>query len=279
MDVLVASVNPENRPPPDIMSPVFAHRNLVLKRLLPDKDHDALRRRFGIMRLTHGADLTSEQITWCTRAAKPKILQWAKDLAELILPRPTAVFQRNRWLNDQRHVLGVALFLNFYNLGARVIPRWLQYLQNRKVDSLVVDHVGWELDDDDGDADEDEWKEAELLGENGVRRRPVAPPKDADPSFFAEYNKQNRQGVRALVRLPCAELLLVASLTIDPQLHLLHSEEKIEATDFIEKQLAENAKDDGAVETPGRVQEYSKCNIEAAYFKDIRKAFNDEVLV
>ena len=186
-------------PPED--SPRIQHRNALLDLLLAGNLTDQ-RRKVRLQHLLTG-DLASASIEWHVGpGSAPDIAMWAKEVAELLAPYPTPILQRHRWVNSFPSLDSVALLANTHQLLKRVVPQWVGRLQNGKPG---------DLSDDSGD---------EAIAERDMPRAP-----DGQPDWKS-WNEHQRSDAGKLAKGPYDGAMVVARITMQCQIRLLHALEE-----------------------------------------------------
>ena len=186
-------------PPED--SPRIQHRNALLDLLLAGNLTDQ-RRKVRLRHLLTG-DSASASIEWHVGpGSAPDIAMWAKEVAELLAPYPTPILQRHRWVNSCPSLDWVALLANTHQLLKRVVPQWVGSLQNGKPG---------DLSDDSGD---------EAIAERDMPRAP-----DGQPDWKS-WNEHQRSDAGKLAKGPYDGAMVVARITMQCQIRLLHALEE-----------------------------------------------------
>jgi hypothetical protein len=179
----------------------------ILSRLLPT--HSAGRRRHARLRYLLFGDLFGNRVVWNTLIPGASKSRWARDVAKLMLPRRTPIFQVQRWVNNLEPLQGGAI-LQIYNLFRLVVPRWTARLSNKEPPPLTE----W----NDPDTETEEFDMSVLR--QGVPRLP-----DGGPDWAA-WTQRHRVSTKVYASTSPSLTSVLSILLMKPQVQLLHHVEK-----------------------------------------------------
>lgn len=207
--------------------PCSRQRDALLDLLLP---HPTDAQRKFTLRSNLNGDWSSKEIIYFSSGAETDKTAWAKATSQALLPTRPQLWNRNRWMKSTKILRGFALLSNCHGLFSRVVPIWLLMLQNKPLREIhIVDmdeHAepyrkhAWDVDESGSDC------------EDASNSRPMSQQE------WQEFNKRQRTSAGAFALSNPAAALLITSICVQPQVHLLNRQLEVAETRWQERQYA-----------------------------------------